>query len=168
MTHGTVALISGLFDLSGGIFVFIKMIYDSNLGIRLVLKNDFSRYNLKNVDNFFFMAAIKTIFCLMQIFIAYTIFTSLSWVKSFVFTPMVVVGKLSSFQSSLVGKLIGYQEIQVHHIDSKETKTNDEDGDGIGDKESKNGDIEEVEIKTSKVSLSDSGTVLDKNGMSAF
>ena len=41
MTHGTVALISGLFDLSGGIFVFIKMIYDSNLGIRLVLKSDF-------------------------------------------------------------------------------------------------------------------------------
>ena len=38
MTHGTVALISGLFDLSGGIFVFIKMIYDSNLGIRSVFK----------------------------------------------------------------------------------------------------------------------------------
>ena len=41
MTHGTVALISGLFDLSGGIFVFIKMIYDSNLGIRLVLRNGY-------------------------------------------------------------------------------------------------------------------------------
>ena len=38
MTHGTVALISGLFDLSGGIFVFIKMIYDSSLGVRLVFK----------------------------------------------------------------------------------------------------------------------------------
>ena len=104
----------------------------------------------------------------MQIFIAYAIFTSLSWVKSFVFTPIVVVNKLSSFQSSLVGKLIGYQEVQVHNIDSKETKTCDEDGDGIGDKESKNGDIEEVEIKAHKVSLSDSGTVLDKNVMSAF
>ena len=41
MTHGTVALISSLFDLSGGIFVFIKMIYDSNLGIRLVLRSGF-------------------------------------------------------------------------------------------------------------------------------
>ena len=114
------------------------------------------------------MAAMKTIFCLMQIFIAYTIFTSLSWVKSFVFTPMVVVGKLSSFQSSLIGKLIGYQEVQVHDIDSKKTKTDDgdEDGDNIGDKELKNGDIVEEEIKTNKISLSDSGTVLDKNFMS--
>ena len=106
----------------------------------------------------------------MQIFIAYTIFTSLSWVKSLVFTPMVVVGKLSSFQSSLVGKLIGYQEVQVHDIDSKQTKTDDgdEDGDNIGEKKLKNGDIVEEEIKTNKISLSDSGTVLDQNVMPNF
>ena len=111
------------------------------------------------------MAAMKTIFCLMQIFIAYTIFTSLSWIKSLVFTPMVIVGKLSSFQSSLVGKLIGYQEVQVHDIDSKKTKTDDrdEDGDNVGVKESKNGDIKEGKNETNKISLSDSGTVLDKN-----
>ena len=41
MTHGTVALISGLFDLSGGIFVFIKMIYDSSLGVRWVFTDRF-------------------------------------------------------------------------------------------------------------------------------
>ena len=116
------------------------------------------------------MAAMKTIFCLMQIFIAYTIFTSLSWVKSLVFTPMIVVGKLSSFQSSLIGKLIGYQEVQVHDIDSKKTKTDDrdEDGDNVGVKESKNGDIKEGKNETNKISLSDSGTVLDKTLMSTF
>ena len=56
ITHGTVALISGLFDLSGGIFVFIKMIYDSGLGIRLVsepnllLANQIAVYNIQYIS----------------------------------------------------------------------------------------------------------------------
>ena len=73
------------------------------------------------------------------------------------FTPMIAVGKLSSFKSSLVGKLFGYQEIQVHSI-------HDENYDKIDDKESKRGDsedsVEEAELKNSKLSLFDSGTVL--------
>ena len=81
----------------------------------------------------------------MQIFIAYAIFTSLSWIKSTTFTPMVVVGKLSSFRSSLVGKLIGYQEVVVHNCDEESTDPSDEkdrkNGDKNGDKsgDDKNG-----------------------------
>ena len=65
------------------------------------------------------------------------------------FTPMIAVGKLSSFKSSLVGKLFGYQEIQVHSIDDKESKRGDSED-----------SVEEAELKNSKLSLFDSGTVL--------
>ena len=112
----------------------------------------------------------------MQIFIAYAIFTSLSWIKSTTFTPMVVVGKLSSFRSSLVGKLIGYQEVAVHNCDEESTdpsdqkdddrknvdKNGDKNGDNNVDKSGdKNDDRNDDIVKTSneKLSLFDSGTV---------
>ena len=114
----------------------------------------------------------------MQIFIAYAIFTSLSWIKSTIFTPMVVVGKLSSFRSSLVGKLIGYQEVAVHNCDEESTdpsdekdrknvdknadKNGDKNGDNNVDKSGdKNDDRNDDIVKTSneKLSLFDSGTV---------
>ena len=88
----------------------------------------------------------------MQIFIAYAIFTSLSWIKSTTFTPMVAVGELSSFRSSLVGKLLGYQEVVVHNNDEEKT-----------DKNSQKSDVDKIDDieKTSneKLSLFNSGTV---------
>ena len=88
----------------------------------------------------------------MQIFIAYAIFTSLSWIKSTTFTPMVSVGELSSFRSSLVGKLLGYQEVVVHDYDDENTdKMSQKDVDG------QNGDIEKA--SNEKLSLFNSGTV---------
>ena len=83
---------------------------------------------------------------------------------------MVVVGKLSSFRSSLVGKLIGYQEIVVHNCDEESTdpsdekdrKNGDKNGDNNVDKSGdKNDDRNDDIVKTSneKLSLFDSGTV---------
>ena len=83
----------------------------------------------------------------MQIFIAYAIFTSLSWIKSTTFTPMVAVGKLSSFESSLVGKLLGYKEVLVHAYDERSNdKTSQKDEDIL-------------KQSNEKLSLFDSGTV---------
>ena len=96
----------------------------------------------------------------MQIFIAYAIFTSLSWIKSTTFTPMVVVGKLSSFRSSLVGKLLGYQEVAVHNCDEESTYPSDQK-----DADRKNGDKNDdksdniAKSSNEKLSLFDSGTV---------
>ena len=69
---------------------------------------------------------------------------------------MVVVGKLSSFRSSLVGKLLGYQEVVVHKCDEESTESSDQKDadrkiDGISD------DI--VKSSNEKLSLFDSGTV---------
>ena len=79
---------------------------------------------------------------------------------------MVVVGKLSSFRSSLVGKLIGYQEVAVHNCDEESTDPSDEkdrknvdkNGDKNGDEnDDRNDDI--VKTSNEKLSLFNSGTV---------
>ena len=65
---------------------------------------------------------------------------------------MVAVGKLSSFRSSLVGKLLGYQEVVVHNYDDENTdKMSQKDVDG------QNGDIEKA--SNEKLSLFNSGSV---------
>ena len=46
---------------------------------------------------------------------------------------MVAVGKLSSFRSSFVGKLLGYQEVVVHNNDDENTdKNSSQKNDEIG------------------------------------
>ena len=65
---------------------------------------------------------------------------------------MVAVGKLSSFRSSLVGKLLGYQEVMVHDYDDENTdKMSQKDVDG------QNADIEKA--SNEKLSLFNSGSV---------
>ena len=77
---------------------------------------------------------------------------------------MVVVGKLSSFRSSLVGKLIGYQEVVVHNCDEESTDPSDEKDDdrkNVDKNVDKSGDKNDDIVKTSneQLSLFNSGTV---------
>ena len=65
---------------------------------------------------------------------------------------MVAVGELSSFRSSLVGKLLGYQEVVVHNYEEENIdKTSQKDVDGQND------DIEKT--SNEKLSLFNSGSV---------
>ena len=69
---------------------------------------------------------------------------------------MVAVGKLSSFESSLVGKLLGYKEVLVHAYDERSNdKTSQKDEDIL-------------KQSNEKLSLFDSGTVWDKNNSKSF
>ena len=74
---------------------------------------------------------------------------------------MMVVGKLSSFRSSLVGKLLGYQELVVHNCDEERTDPSDQK-DADRKNVDKNADKSDDIVKTSneKLSLFNSGTVL--------